>query len=158
MSGAAPVRYMERSRDFYAAQGYAVPYQWARFDDVPFHPLSRPLAESTVAVVTTAMPDASCQGRQRRFAVGDLHNPPAHLYTGGLAWDEGATHTDDRETYLPVEQLGHLVAVGRIRALGPHFYCVPTSYSQRQTVEQDAPAVVAGCRADGVDIALLVPL
>jgi len=35
---------------------------------------------------------------------------------------------------------------------------VPTDYSQRRTIEQDAPQILARCREDGVDVALLVPL
>ena len=158
MENADWVHYMERSRNYYAAQGYTEPYYWAHYDDVPFHVLGKPLAESIVTVVTTAMPDASYRGRQRRLAVGDLTHPPERLYTGDLAWDNRATHTDDRETYLPVHQLGRLVVTGRLGALAPHFYYAPTEYSQRRTIERDAPAIVAGCRDDGVDVALLVPL
>ena len=152
------VQYVERSRNYYAAQGYSEPYHWAHYDDVPFHALGKPLAESIVTVITTAMPDASYRGRRRRVAVGDLRRPPEHLWTGDLAWDHRATHTDDRETYLPIHQLERLVATSRLGALGPHFYCAPTEYSQRRTIEQDAPAIVGACREDGVDVALLVPL
>jgi len=35
---------------------------------------------------------------------------------------------------------------------------VPTDYSQRRTIEQDAPEVLARCREDAADVALLVPL
>lgn len=158
MDATDPVFYMARSRDFYAAQGYARPYHWAHHDDVPFHPLTKPLAACRVTVITTAMPDASHHGRGRRLARCDLAHPPERLDTEGLAWDAQATHTDDRESYLPVRQLRRLVASGRIGALAPHFYCVPTEYSQRHTVERDAPAIVAGCRDEAVDVALLVPL
>ena len=29
-----PIRYMERTRDWYLALGYGNPYRWAHFDDV----------------------------------------------------------------------------------------------------------------------------
>jgi D-proline reductase (dithiol) PrdB len=35
---------------------------------------------------------------------------------------------------------------------------VPTDYSQRKTVEQDAPQVLARLREDGADAAILCPL
>jgi len=35
---------------------------------------------------------------------------------------------------------------------------VPTDYSQRRTLEQDAPEILRRCREDEVDVALLVPL
>jgi hypothetical protein len=79
------VRYMERSCNYYAAQGYTEPYHWAHYDDVPFHALGKQLAKSIVTVITTAMPDASYRGRGRRMAVGDLRRPPEQLWTGDLA-------------------------------------------------------------------------
>ena len=51
-----PVPYMERTRAYYAAQGFDKAYAWARFDDVPFAPLSRPLAQAKLAIITTASP------------------------------------------------------------------------------------------------------
>ena len=59
MGDTTPVGYMQRTREYYAAHGYDKPYVWAHFDDVPFTPLAKPLAESKVTIVTTSMPDAS---------------------------------------------------------------------------------------------------
>ena len=47
----APIPYIERTRAYYQALGYGAPYAWARFEDVPFHPLQRPLAECSVGIV-----------------------------------------------------------------------------------------------------------
>jgi hypothetical protein len=66
--------------------------------------------------------------------------------------------TNDPETYLPLARLAEHAAAGRIGSLNPRFYGVPTDYSQRLTLEQDAPQIEAWMREDGVDIALLVPL
>ncbi|HUB10910.1 MAG TPA: hypothetical protein VMB34_03055, partial [Acetobacteraceae bacterium] len=52
----APIPYMQRTRDYYAAIGYATPYRWAHFVDAPFTPLPKPLREARVAIVTTAAP------------------------------------------------------------------------------------------------------
>ena len=41
------VRYMDRIRDYYLAQGYEKPYRWAHFEDVPFTPLKKPLPDLT---------------------------------------------------------------------------------------------------------------
>ena len=152
------VRYIDKSREYYAAQGYARPYRWAHYDDVPFTRVRQPLAAATVGVVTTAMPDDSYRGAERRLASGDLSNPPERLDTGDLFWDRDATHTDDRESYFPHAALTAAVARGRLGRLGPRFFCVPTIYSARQTIEHDAPAVVSAFIEDAVDVALLVPL
>ena len=50
------VRYMERTRDYYRAQGFDETYRWAHFEDVPFTKFTKPVRESVVALVTTASP------------------------------------------------------------------------------------------------------
>ncbi len=40
----APIGYMARTRDYYAAIGYTTPYRWAHYVDAPFQPLKKPLA------------------------------------------------------------------------------------------------------------------
>ncbi|PPR19565.1 MAG: hypothetical protein CFH40_02253, partial [Alphaproteobacteria bacterium MarineAlpha10_Bin3] len=48
------VRYIDKTRDYYLSQGYDKPYRWANFDDVPFTPLNKPLAESRGEIVYAA--------------------------------------------------------------------------------------------------------
>lgn len=161
-SAREPVAYMERTRRFYEAQGYERPYEWARFDDVPFARLPRPLSKCTVGLVTTASPVASEEERAlrdpKRVRALGTKAPPARMYTDDLAWDKEATHTEDLDSFLPVHRLQELARAGAIGRLAERFYCVPTEYSQRKTREQDAPAILELCREDGVDVALLVPL
>ena len=40
------VRYMQRTRDYYRAQGFEDAYRWAQVDAVPFTPLSKPPRDS----------------------------------------------------------------------------------------------------------------
>lgn len=158
------VSYIDRTRDYYGAQGYERPYVWARHTDAPFAALAKPLAQSRVAVVTTASPwreaqpvDGVLRGGKQVWSAASAP-PPERLYTDDLAWDKQATHTRDVESFLPLARLAELAAEGRIGSLAPRFHGVPTDYSQRRTTEQDAPEVLARCREDGVDVALLVPL
>src|SRR5512143_2840894 len=60
----APIRYLERIRDYYQALGYGAPYEWAHYADVPFHRLDKPLAEARVTIVTTAAPYRPDKGDQ----------------------------------------------------------------------------------------------
>ncbi len=158
------VSYIDRTREFYAAQGYEQPYAWARHTDAPFAPLAKPLARSRVALITTASPwreDAPVDGVLRggkQLWSGATSAPPERLYTDDLAWDKEATHTRDVESFLPIRRLQELAAQGRIGSVAPRFHGVPTDYSQRRTLEQDAPEILARCREDEVDVALLVPL
>ena len=158
------VSYIDRTREFYAAQGYERPYRWAHFDEVPFAPLPRPLGACSVTLVTTASPlrdrpvqDGDLRANKEVWS-GSTTEPPERLYTEDLAWDKAATHTDDVESFLPIRALRAHQQAGRIGRVAPRFHGVPTDYSQRRTIEEDAPEILRRCREDAVDVALLVPL
>lgn len=152
------VPYMRRTRDYYRALGYSRDYRWAHHEDAPFQSLAKPIAASTLAVITTAMPDTEA-GRQQRAVYSTPVTPePDSMYTAELAWDKTATHTDDVNSFLPLRQLQRLVAADKLGALAQHFHSVPTTYSQRETVETDAPEILRRCQQDSADIVLLVPL
>jgi D-proline reductase (dithiol) PrdB len=150
------VSYIDKSREYYSASGYERPYRWARHSDVPFTPLGKPLSQCRIGVVTTADQAPGRAARATKLFVAP-NSEGGKLFTE-KSWDREATHTKDPETYLPLARLAEHVAAGRVGSLSPRFYGVPTDYSQRLTVEQDAPQVEAWMREDGVDIALLVPL
>ena len=151
-----PVRYMERTRHYYRALGYASDYVWATFDDVPFARLSKPLSQARIGLVTTASPPAFSGVKQ--VWSGAVSPPPPALFTANVAWDKESTHTEDRASYLPIEAASELAAEGLFAALAPRFHGVPTEYSQRKTLEEDAPQVLARLRDDGADAAILCPL
>lgn len=156
----SPVPYMERTRNYYRALGYETDYVWAQHDDVPFTRLSKPLRASTVALITTAgPPDLSNRDARNRKHVwsGEVAKPPATFDTD-VAWDREATHTDDRESFLPIDAMTRLVAEGVIGALSPRFHGAPTDYSHRKTNEEDAPELLRRLREDKVDAALLTAL
>ena len=155
------VSYIDKSREFYGAHGYDKPYAWAYHSDAPaFTQLPGPLSTLTVGLVTTAFPVGS-PGEPRRAKApyaAPVDPAPQQLFTDDLSWDKQATHTNDPESYLPIARMTEAVQAGRIGRLSPRYYGVPTDYSQRRTVEQDAPALADMIRVDGVDVAVLVPL
>ena len=73
----APIPYMQRTRDYYAAIGYTTPYRWAHHIDAPFTPLRTPLARARVAIVTTAAPYQPGKGDQ---GPGAAYNGSAKFY------------------------------------------------------------------------------
>ena len=155
-----PVRYMERTRNYYRALGYQKDYVWAHHADVPFVRPTKPLRESTIALITTAgPPDRSNRNAANRKQVwsGDFAAAPARFDTD-LAWDKEATHTDDRETFLPIDAMQRLIAAGVIGALAPRFHGAPTDYSQSKTTDHDAPELLRRLREDKVDAVLLTAL
>ena len=155
------VSYIDRSREYYAANGYAQPYAWATHHDVPFTPLRKPLSEYRVGLVTTAGREeleGASQGRTREFYAMSINPAPTRLYTAHLAWDKKATHTDDLDSFLPLNRLAEHAAEGRIGSVSPRFYGVPTDYSQGKTIRRDAPQLLKWCQEDGVDAVLLSAL
>lgn len=151
-----PVPYMERTRQYYRALGYAKDYAWAHHDEVPFVQLHKPLSECRLALITTANPVAYSGKRQMWSAPVDP--APSKLHTADLAWDKESTHTDDRASFLPIEVATKLADEGVFAGLTARFHGVPTDYSQRSTNEEVAPKVLQRLRDDGADAAVLCPL
>jgi hypothetical protein len=155
------VSYIDRSREYYAAQGYTQPYTWAHYHEVPFTPLRKPLSECRVGLVTTAgrKDPVGPSGVLPRELYAMATDPvPTRMYTHYLFWDKKATHTDDVDSFLPLHRLAECAEEGRIGSVSPRFYGVPTDYSQNRTIRQDAPQILEWCREDGVDVVLLPAL
>jgi glycine/betaine/sarcosine/D-proline reductase family selenoprotein B len=168
VEGDPPIDYLDRIRSWYLALGYETPYRWAAFDEVPFTPPGKPLAECSIGIVTTAAPyqpgkgdqgpGAPYNGAAKFFSVysGDTASDP-DLRISHIAIDRAHTTAEDLESYFPLEALRRLAATGVIGAVGPRFHGLPTDRSQRKTMEVYGPEIVARCQEDGVDGVLLVP-
>lgn len=168
MSTDPPISYLTRIRDYYQALGYGAPYVWARFDDVPFVRLEKPLSECRVAIVTTAapyQPDKGDQGPGAPYnAAAKFYqvyaaptDPDPDLRIAHVAIDRAHTKADDQNSYFPLAALRRAVGRGRAGGITPHVFGLPTNRSQRTTIGTDCPDLVARCRADGADAAILVP-
>ena len=163
-----PIRYMERTRDWYLALGYGNPYRWAHYLDAPFQPLPRALSECTVTLITTAAPFQPDKGEQ---GPGAPYNAAAKFYgvysestakdhdlrISHVAIDRKHTSMEDSGSWFPLPALRGCVERGRIGALSKRFHGAPTNRSQRHTLDVDCPTLLERCREDGVDAAVLVP-
>jgi len=164
----APIPYLQRIRDYYQTLGYGAPYAWAHYAEVPFQPLNKPLADSRIAIVTTAAPFQPGKGDQgpgapynaaaKFFTVysGDTARDP-DLRISHIAIDRTHTTAEDPGTYFPLAALRAAVTDGRVGSVAPRFHGAPTNRSHRVTLDTDCPDIVDRCRADGVDAAVLVP-
>jgi hypothetical protein len=164
----APIPYMARTREYYAAIGYTTPYRWAHYVGAPFQPLRRPLSQSRVTIVTTAAPfdpakgdqgpGAKYNGAAKFYSVHDGDTSKTHdLRISHIAYDRIHTSAEDSGTWFPLPQLLRLASERRIGEVAPRFFGAPTNRSQRVTIETDAPDILARCQADRVDAAVLVP-
>jgi D-proline reductase (dithiol) PrdB len=164
----APIPYMARTREYYQAIGYTTPYRWAHYVDAPFQRLRKPLGRSRVTVVTTAAPFDPAKGDQgpgakynggaKFYSVYDGDTAKTHdVRISHIAYDRVHTTADDSGTWFPLLQLRRLASAGRVGEIAPRFFGAPTNRSHRVTIETDAPDILARCRADQVDAAMLVP-
>jgi len=164
----APIPYLQRIRDYYQALGYGAPYEWAHYSEVPFRPLDKPLSRSRIAIITTAAPYQPDKGDQGPRAP---YNAAAKFYTvysgntaqdhdlriSHIAIDRKHTTAEDSAAYFPLTELRQRAASGRIGSVAARFHGAPTNRSHRVTLQIDCPEIVARCRADEVDAAILVP-
>ena len=163
---ASYVRYIDRTRDYYRTKGYDKAYQWAHFEDVPFTPLKKPLAESRVVLISTS--EITVRGAEReegddKSNVGGMYSIPSQvpveqLYSPSHSYDTVATTLEDVDAFYPTSALHQAVRTGRIGGLTERFHGVYNAYSQRRTRERDAVEVLKRCREDGADVAVLVPV
>lgn len=158
-----PVRYIDRTRAQYEALGYGT-YGWAHEPDPPpMAALSTPLSEARVGLIATG---GIYEVGQTAFTFKDdttYRAIPSDVDTSRLR----ATHfaydlTDARSdinVVFPIDPLRALADEGAIGGLAPHFLtCMGGIYSQRRVREELAPALLERCRADEVDVVLLVPV
>ncbi len=163
-----PVRYIERTRSYYLGLGYENPYVWAHYIDVPFSPLKKPLTQSVLGLITTAVPYDSDKGPQGQ---GAPYNSTAKFYQpyqqsiegkvdlriAHVGIDRKNANMEDSNCWFPLEAAKRAVAKGEVGALSPNFYGLPTNRSQRHTLEMDAPRILEMLQLDGVDVAVLIP-
>ncbi len=163
-----PIQYLQRTRDWYLALGYDNPYRWAHYIAVPFQPLSKPLSQATLTLITTAAPYQADKGNQ---GPGAAYNAAAKFYTvysgdtsldhdvrvSHVAIDRKHSSMEDSGCWFPLPLLRQFAQQRRIGALARRFHGAPTNRSQRHTLDVDCPELLARCREDGVDVAVLVP-
>jgi len=163
-----PIRYMQRTRDWYLGLGYDNPYRWAHYAEVPFTPVAQLLSNTCVALITTAAPYQPDKGNQ---GPGSAYNAAAKFYevysgdtsqehdlrVSHVAIDRKHTSMEDSNAWFALPMLKELARENTIGRVAPNFYGVPTNRSQRHTIEVDAPEVLTRCREDGVEAAVLIP-
>jgi len=164
----SPIPYMFRTREYYKAIGYTTPYRWAHYLDAPFAKLAKPLAQSRVAIITTAAPyqpdkgdqgpGAAYNGSAKFYQVYDGDTAVDHdLRISHIGYDRTHTTATDSGTWFPLPALRRAAAAGIIGAVAPRFFGAPTNRSHRVTIDTDAPEILRRCREDGVDVAVVVP-
>jgi len=134
---------------------------------VPFQPLRKPLSRCRITLITTAAPYQPDTGDQGPGAPYNANAKFFGVYSGDTAKDHDLrishvaidrqhTTAEDPASYFPLPALRRVAAAGRIGSLAPRFHGAPTNRSHRVTLEVDGPEIVARCKADATDAAILV--
>jgi hypothetical protein len=163
-----PIRYIERTRNYYLGLGYDNPYVWAHYIKVPFTRLKKPLSQSVLGLITTAVQFDPSKGDQ---GPGAPYNAAAKFYEpyktpinqkqdlriAHVGIDRKNANMEESECWFPLAAARRVVEMGRLQMVSPNFYGLPTNRSQRHTLEIDAPIILKMLRADNVDVAVLIP-
>lgn len=143
-------------------------YRYRALDPLPFARLRKPLEESRVALVTTGgvyLPsqdpfDCAMKGGDPSFREIPSETDVATLAIAHKsdAFDQTGFQSD-RNLGFPLDRLREMAARGEIGALAPRAFSFMGSITAPgRLVKEAAPAAAALLEADGVDVALLVPL
>lgn len=146
-----------------AMRAYSAQQPVPQFDAPAFTPLSKPLSEARVAIVTSA---ALHRPDQDRFAPSDtsfraLDRADRDLVLGH--WSPNFDHSGfqlDLNVVYPIDRLEELAAEGVIGDVAPRHFAF--AGNQPETVSEvrldTGPACAAELRADGVDVVVLTPV
>jgi len=143
-------------------------YPWRRIDPVPWAPLRKPLAQSRLALVSSAgfvAPGQPPFDESVRGGDVSLRDIPATSDTRTLADSHRSESFDhrgiqaDANLAFPIDRVLELVARGRIGAVNRrHLSCMGSITAPGRLVRDTAPEAARRLVADGVDVALLVPV
>jgi hypothetical protein len=150
------------------------------YDDGPFTPPAKPLAESRVALVTSSghfvagddpqpfgivdMTQAEAEVRIGEFlrAAPTLSRIPLDISPADLRVRHGgypiAAVAADHQVALPIEHLRHFAEQGRIGELADRAYSFVGAAAQLRLRDHVAPEWAERLKSDEVDLALLVPV
>lgn len=143
-------------------------YRWRTIDPVPWVPVVKPLAESRLALVSSAgfvTPDQEPFDRALRGGDPSFREIPADIDVATLINTHRSGSFDPRpgeadpNIAFPIHRVRELVERGRIGEVNPrHLSCMGSLTAVGRLVRETAPAAVAKLVEDRVDVALLVPV
>jgi D-proline reductase (dithiol) PrdB len=143
-------------------------YPWRRIDPVPWAPLHKPLAQSRLALVSSAgFVTATQKPFDESVSGGDFsfRDIPSDVDIRTLvdthrseSFDHTGLHQDPNLAF-PIDRMRELAAQGRIGSINHrHLSCMGSITAPGRLVKQTAPEAARSLVGDGVDVALLVPV
>ncbi len=143
-------------------------YRWRRIDPVPWTPLKKPLAECRLALVSSAgFVATGHEAFDESIRGGDVsfRDIPANVDVSTLVdthRSESFDHTGMREdpnVAFPIDRVRELADRRRIRSVNErHLSFMGSITAPGRLIRDTAPDAARRLVADGVDVALLVPV
>ncbi|MFI5395770.1 MAG: glycine/sarcosine/betaine reductase selenoprotein B family protein [Candidatus Binatia bacterium] len=143
-------------------------YRWRRIDPVPWAPLAKSLSECRLAVVSSAgfvVPGQPAFDSAVRGGDVSFRDIPAEIDVRTLVdthRSESFDHTglrEDPNLAFPIDRVRELAQRGRIGSVNHrHLSFMGSITAPGRLVRDTAPEVGRRLVADGVDVALLVPV
>jgi D-proline reductase (dithiol) PrdB len=146
---------------------------WIKMEEpreIPWTPLDKPLAQSTVALISSA--GIALKTDQPFDQEGERQNPwwgdPSYRILPHTATTEDVRlyhlHVDpgpaqqDLNCLFPIQRLNELAEAGEIGRAAPRHYSIMGYILQPQVLLQETtPAIIRDLRADHADVVVLVP-
>ena len=122
------IRYIDKTHEYYRAQGYDKTYNYAYNEDIPFTPLKKPLSECRVTLVTTAAfllldEEGLPLEEPRMLGTNELEVftapsdwPAGRILSTSEDHDRYQTDMTDVNAYFPIERLREFLAEGACTA------------------------------------------
>jgi D-proline reductase (dithiol) PrdB len=143
-------------------------YRWRRIDPVPWTPVVKPLAESRLALVSSAgfiTPDQEPFDERVRGGDPSFRHIPADVEAATLVNTHRSESFDhepveaDPNVAFPLDRVRELAERGRIGEVNRrHLSFMGSLTAVGRFVGETAPAAVEALVEDEVDVALLVPV
>lgn len=156
----SPVNYIPLTRAAFPDQP---PYQWSFFTEAPWTPLTKPLEDARLALISSG--GVFLEGQEPFDPVkNDLsfRKIPRDVTLDKFGISHNFyDHRDasiDPNCVFPLERLRELEKEGLIGSLAPTGYSfMGRCFKRREFIGELAPQILAGLQAEEVDVFLLVP-
>jgi D-proline reductase (dithiol) PrdB len=159
-----PIRYVERLNAFYRSQGFP-PYKWSVYETAPLTPLTKPLSQCRVALLTSGGVSCKSMPPFNPLARNDLRvdaipqETPTDFFVINDAYYNHQDADRDINCIFPLERLRELADEGVIDAIASHHYSgfMGRTYTRTAVLTEAAPALARRLLQEGVDVFVLVP-
>lgn len=159
-----PIDYVDRINEYYQGLGYPA-YEWTVNSDAPFTPLTKPLAECRVSMLTSGGISHHTRPAFNPIAKNDLRVDdlefdvlPSDLEINDDYYDTRDAKKD-MNVIFPIERLRELARDGVIGSVAPRLWSgfMGRIYKRGEVMERTAPALARELKKDQVDLLVLVP-